>query len=57
MEHFISVQDVSEIKITLHYNEVAGKSRSGSSTANCYCLERCVIFTKATITSQSMNTT
>ena len=34
------------------FNEVAGKSRSGSRTANCYCLERCVIFTKATITSQ-----
>ena len=28
------------------FNEVARKSRSGSSTANCYCLERCVIFTK-----------
>ena len=39
------------------FNEVAGKSISGSSTANCYCLESCVIFTKATITSQSMNTT
>ena len=39
------------------FNEAAGKSRSGSCTANCYCLERCVIFTKATITSQSMNTT
>ena len=39
------------------FNEVAGKSRSGSSPANCYCLERCVILTKATITSQSMNTT
>ena len=38
------------------FNAVAGKSRSGSSTAHCYCLERCVIFTKATITSQSMNT-
>ena len=25
-------------------------------TANCYCMERCVIFTKATITSQSMET-
>ena len=31
------------------FNVVAGKSRSGSSAANCYCLERCVIFTKVTI--------
>ena len=41
----------------LPFNEVAGKSRSGSRAANCYCLERCVIFTKATRTGQSINTT
>ena len=37
------------------FNEVAGKSRSGSSIANCYCLERCVIFTLTSHHSQSDN--
>ena len=31
-----------------HFNQVAGKSRSRSSTTNCYFLERCVIFTRQT---------
>ena len=39
------------------FNEVAGKSRSSSSTANYYCVEKCVIFTNATVTSQSMDST
>ena len=32
------------------FNEFPGKSRSGSSAASCYCVEKCVIFTQATIT-------
>ena len=55
--HSLSFPCKSSMTKYFPFNEVAGKSRSGSSTANCYCLERCVIFTKATITSQSINTT
>ena len=37
------------------FTEVAGKSRGGSSTANCYCLKRCVIFTLTSHHNQSDN--
>ena len=69
-QHFINLKcpDISLRKVKqfhekyFHFKEVAGKSRGGSNTSNCYCLERCVIFTlhkhlKVTIASQSMNTT
>ena len=43
-----------------HFTEVVGKSRGGSSLINCYCLERCVIFTfntKSQWTQRSVDTT